>query len=208
MIEFAAFDSIDRLEFVDRLGKIRTTRGCSIRGGEEFRDRLQQLQHFLDKADNRETIQGLYLKDEYFAHVCDRCLELNAIDPDWVNEQILVALLFHHDSKPGLLVRLNQPDKPAQPGQRGATVHDLVACLWSHTQDLEKALAIAHNYPAKDVIGAMEAKGQLEKEVMEEADSKAMAKRKWKEAQVRKESGAEPKGGLGELFEVMKAMGS
>lgn len=208
-IEFAPFDSIDQLEFKDRLGKIRATRGCSIRGGDEFRDRLQQLQQLLDQADNRETIQGLYLKDEYFAHVCDRCLELNGVESNWVNEQILVALLFHHENQPGLLVRLNQPDKPAKPGQKGATTHDLVACLWSHTQDLEKALKIAQDYPAKDVLGALEAKSQLEQEAQEKDDPKAIAKRKYKERQAQqRESEIESGGGLGGLFEAMKAIGS
>ena len=175
MIKFASFESIDRLDFVDRLGKIRTTKGTSIRGGEEFRDRLQQLYQLLEEADNRETIGGLYLKNEYFAHICDRCLELNGIDPDWVNEGMLVGLLFHYESNPGVLVRLNQPEKAAKPGQKSATTHDLVGCLWTHTQDLQKALDIAQNYPAKEVLGVLDAKSQLEQEALEKDDPKAVS---------------------------------
>lgn len=215
------FDSIDSLDFKDRFGTLRTIYGCSILGKKEFDDRLLTLKQHLDAADGKTTIGDLYLKDEYFRYNCDRCLALNGIEPDWVNEQILISLLFLHNQKPGLLVLLNMPERGAiaQPGEKGATPEDLVAALWAHTEDLQKAIDIAksRDYPAKQVAAVMHSRSKLAEEALKEADPKEYYRRKSArlarerrrvEPQVTQEPtptapAAENQGSLSKLFRVM-----
>lgn len=207
------FDAIDSLDFKDRFGKIRTVYGCSIRGAAEFVSRLDSLQQILSTADVRETIGGLYLKDESFAYAVDRCLELNGIDPDWVNEGILIALLFAYKEGPGLLIRLNQPENPATETDTKSTVDDLIASLWSHTQDLEKAIKLATEYPAKQIVGAMEAKAAIAEEALAQTDPREYHRRKYnrfrrqqqKMSQSQQDTGLDTSamGGFGDLFKVM-----
>lgn len=176
------FESLDSLDFKDRLGNFHTIGGCSILGKKEFDDRLRLLQNHLAQAEGSLTIGQLYEQDEYFRYNCDRCLTLNGIEPDWLTEAMLIGMLFLHQGKPGLLIQLNTPNMQsvAQPGEKGATPEDLVAALWSHTQDLEKALAIASSnaYPAKQVAGVMESRAKLAEEALKEADPKEYYRRR------------------------------
>lgn len=176
------FEAIDSLDFKDRFGTPRTVYGCSILGKKEFDDRLLILKQHLDAADGKTTIDDLYLKDEYFRYNCDRCLTLNGIEPDWVNEQILTRLLFLYNNQPGLLVLLNMPERGAiaQPGEKGATPEDLVAALWAHTENLREAIDIAksRDYPAKQVAEVMHSRSKLAEEALREADPKEYYRRK------------------------------
>jgi hypothetical protein len=148
---------IDLLEFSDRFGQIRSTAGCSLKGKVEFDARIKLLGESLKKY-QAETIGEVYLKDSEFAHHCDRALQLNGIDPDWLNEGILVNLLFIYKQSPGLLIQLNKsPDKGdrQKPGQKEATYYDLLAGLYANTQDLEQAMRLAEDKPWKEVMRAI-----------------------------------------------------
>jgi hypothetical protein len=167
------FEAIDSLDFRDRLGTLRTVYGCSTWGKKEFDDRLRLLQKHLAESEAL-TIGQLYREDEYFRYNCDRCLALNNIEPDWLTESMLVGMLFVSNGQPGLLIQLNAPDvqSVAPAGEKGATPEDLVAALWAHTQDLEKALAIASNpaYPVKQVVKIMESRSSLAEEALADTD--------------------------------------
>lgn len=149
---------IDLLEFSDRFGNIRASAGCSLKGKVEFDARIKLLGELLKKY-QQETIGEVYLKDREFAHHCDRALSLNGVDPDWVNEAILINLLFLYKQSPGLLVQLNTSQKSKvksqKSGEKEATYYDLLAGLYANTQDLEQAIRLAEEKPWKEVMGAL-----------------------------------------------------
>lgn len=149
---------IDLLEFSDRFGNIRSTAGCSLKGKVEFDARIKLLGELLKKFGS-ETIGEVYLKESEFAHHCDRALQLNGIDPDWVNEAILINLLFLYKHSPGLLVQLNRSHSSEgirqKTGEKKATYYDLLAGLYANTQDLEQAMRLAEDKPWKEVMGAL-----------------------------------------------------
>ena len=89
------FLSTGELEIPTRAG-FKLVGGCSCRGVFEFNDRLSELQSALAEAPKDSTIHDLYLENERFRFLCDRCLELNAIDPDWIRPHDLAWLLFGH----------------------------------------------------------------------------------------------------------------
>lgn len=160
-LEIADF-ALDCVEFCDRYGTIRRSYGCSIMGAEEFRAYHAKLITIIESAIT--PLADLYLKDQVFRHCCDRCLELNAVDPDWLdsNGLLLEGLLFVYEDGPGLLVRLNQPNSPASAskGEATAGTADLVASLLAVTEDLEKALRLARDEPAKPLISILEARAE------------------------------------------------
>ena len=158
------------LEFCDRLGSFRTTRGCSLKGKIEFDQRIKKLGEIIEASNPNKSIGKIYEEDEVFRHCCDRALLLNNIEPDWVNEQILVALLFVYQGQPGLLVQLNSsPSSTVRGTGQAASYAELLAALYSHTQDLEKAIGLAENHPWKEVMGAIKERG--EQEVQENKNS-------------------------------------
>jgi hypothetical protein len=71
-------------EFTDRRGFIRPIYGCSAFGGIEFADRISEIYRILE-ASGGDNWRALYIDDKWFRHHCNRCLELFAIDLDWVN---------------------------------------------------------------------------------------------------------------------------
>ena len=145
----------DILEFTDRLDIIRSTAGCSLKGKIEFDARIKKLASILQNNPDA-TIEQLYLENKEFAHHCDRCLNLNGIDPDWVNAGILTALLFVNERSPGLLVQLNRRQMAdgrwQKGGEKEAKYSDLLAGIYAHTQDLEQAMRLAEERPWKEVM--------------------------------------------------------
>lgn len=205
-------EPLDSLDFRDRLGNFHTICGCSILGKKEFDDRLRLLQKQLQEAEESLTIGELYQQDEYFRYNCDRCLILNGIEPDCLTEAMLVGMMFLYQGQPGLLIQLNTPARQsvAQPGEKGATPEDLVAALWAHTQDLEKAIAIASAHPAKQIANFMESRSQLAEEALRVSDPKEYYRRKTAAWRTKKTQGGMPErnspskaSSLSNLFKVM-----
>ena len=171
---------LDCLEFRDRLGSIRQSYGCSIKGLQEYHARLSQLQEILNDANEKETIEGLYLKNEYFRFNCDRCLRLNGIKPKWVNAQILTALLFTYNQGASALALLNSPRNPAPEGSNNisATYGDIVVAIKNYTDSLSEALDILENRPANEVTEILEAKAKSDLELLKQTDPKTWHKQK------------------------------
>lgn len=182
-IEHVRFDVI---EFEDCQGEIRTIRGCPLAKREEFRARLNLLDEWLK---GQMSVADLYDTDNYFRHLCDKALEVCGISPDWVSISMLVQLLFERqddqgESYPGYLVSLNFPPRQPKPGSKPVTHEDLLAAIWSHTEDLDKALNLAESLPAEQLLGILEAKAMQSPAAQEEAkkaDYKAKARQKREE---------------------------
>ena len=154
---FNADIDIDILEFCDRLGRIRSTCGCSFKGKVEFDSRIKLLQELLQKEEDDKTIMAIYKDNREFAHHCDRCLELNGIEFEWLTEQHFVKLLFMDKGMPGLLVRLNAVNNTSagetDTSKSGKLYHQFLGALYKFTKDPEQAFRLAEDKPFKEVAG-------------------------------------------------------
>lgn len=163
------FLSTGELEIPTRAG-FKLIGGCSCRGVFEFNDRLAELQSALTEAPTDATIatiHDLYLENERFRFLCDRCLELNAIDPDWIRPHDLGWLLFGHldtdgNPQPSPLQKLNEPAKPRYPRRKQGSdgpndFISMLAAIASHPDcSPEEALRLADNAPARLILGMLE----------------------------------------------------
>lgn len=185
---------LDCVEFKDRHGVFRRSYGCSLRGLEEFQARIEKIGEIIKAVeDSQATIASLYQNDEVFRQCCDRSLELNNIDPDWMDREglIIQSLLLTYEGAPGLLVRLNMPEPAKTPVESGksATVNDLAAVLLSATNDLKTTLDALRNEPAKEVIGILEARAeqivQADPELKKMRDRRAWVDKRRSDAQTK-----------------------
>ena len=105
------------------------------------------------------------------ATACDRLLELNGIDPEWVTPAMLGKLLFNHldeqgQPKPGLLIALNYPNRVAEPNQQSEDINavaNAIATLTKVTEGLQEALDIANSEPWKPVSEVLNAIAEQQK---------------------------------------------
>lgn len=148
-------------------GGYRIIPGCSCKGLFEFGDRMAELQELLQglEADDERPIEELYREHQRFAWLCNRTLELNGIDPDWVRPADLGWLLFGHQGDdgpmPSPLLVLNQAAEPRYPRKPSATAgkNDLIsmiAAIAATTGSAEEAFRLATSEPARVVLGMLE----------------------------------------------------
>ncbi|HEY9639054.1 MAG TPA: hypothetical protein V6C57_01145, partial [Coleofasciculaceae cyanobacterium] len=170
-----AIAEFNRVDFVDRFGTTRIIAGCSLCGREEFFARIRELcDRMNSEAGADETWEQFYERDDRTKFLVKRCLELNGIDPDWVNLSMIDQLLLSRPGelegmpKQGWLVELNLPRKPAQEGQAAASLEQMIAALSSHTQGLIEALELARDpkYPANELVEILEARVEQQKEAL------------------------------------------
>lgn len=192
------FLTTGELEIPTRVG-FRLIGGCSCRGVFEFNDRLTELQSALAEAPKNATIHDLYLENERFRFLCDRCLELNAIDPDWIRPHDLAWLLFGHldadgNVQPSPLQKLNEPAKPRYPRRKQASdgpndFVSMLAAIASHPDcSPEEALRLADNAPARLILGMLEERAWHS----QSAEDKDETKFKNQADEFRAKFGAEP----------------
>lgn len=175
-------EPIDKVGFYDRVGKYRSTQGCSLMGLGEFKRWLEILVDMVGKYSESHgslTYAELYQKsiegDEVspiLATACDQILLLNGIDPDWVTPALIAKLLFNYlddngQPKPGLLITLNYPDRVAEPSSDQPSDKDpiatAIATLTKVTDGLQEALEIAQNEPWKPVSKVINAIAEQQK---------------------------------------------
>lgn len=181
-----AYIDFDAFEFEGVDGIYHLIRGCSLVNREELRSRLGLLQERLRSTSEDLTLQELYDQDKYFRHLCHRCLELCGIRLDWVDIDMMMQFLFPYQIEDkfieGILVRLNFPSRQRQQGKGGKTptYEEILAALWSHTNDLQKALELAKNMPADGLIETMQARAKQMQDADPQAREKAQ-KREWQQ---------------------------
>lgn len=114
-----------------------------------------------------ESCQKFDFQGPTLAIACNQMLELNGLDAALLTPKTLYQLLFDHvgpdgSLQPGRLIALNKPESYKRPGAKEKSpeppsdidpTYQAIAGLASITEDLEKALSIAQNYPAKLVNG-------------------------------------------------------
>jgi hypothetical protein len=159
-----------RYEFEGVDGEIHSFGGCSLAGLIEFRQRQVEMQRLLaEVALGEGTLLGLYLEDRRFRWLCDRQLQLNGIDPAWVNwSQVEQLLLWREvgagEFLPGLLVELATPEvaKPSQE-DKPANLVDFVAAMAPLCGGVAVALGLANSMPWADFLGLMTALAEGQK---------------------------------------------
>lgn len=156
------------LEFQDRRGRYRLSYGCTAAGLFELQERQEELLELLGAAPESATIEELYHLHPRFRYVCDRVLELNGVEADWVSPRIARLLLFAAKVD-GQIVQapltvLNRPPErkyPATPG--GQPISDkamFLAVLVSHCGgDIKAAYEVATSAPAREVLALLEERG-------------------------------------------------
>ena len=149
-------------------GGWRIIPGCSCKGIFEFGDRMAELQELLqglEEGDDR-PIEALYLEHQRFRWLCDRTLELNGIDVDWVRPSDLAWLLFGHQGEdgpvPSPLLVLNAaaeqryPRKPSDEKTHNDFISLLAAIAAQPDTSAEEAFKVATSEPARVVLGMLE----------------------------------------------------
>lgn len=139
-------------------GEIHTTYGCSLVGRFEFQDRLAELRRLLLEQTEEVSIESLYAINRRFRFLCDRCLRLNQISPEWVNLAMMVELLFYVETevgyREGYLIELNEPKQASKAGEpvEPATLENLIAALSLQFGSVQEALNLARTEPADLVL--------------------------------------------------------
>ncbi len=176
-IQYFEFDTF---EFEDITGTIRTFGGCSLTNREELRERINVLKKILEEADKDSTLQEIYDDNKYFRFNCHRCLELCGISLNWVDFNMMSQLLFPHQIgehlRQGILINLNFPPSKDKKGGKGATYEEILAALWNHTGDLQKALEIANSLPAEQLLNVVQARADQLKQSDPQNREKAQQK--------------------------------
>lgn len=193
-------DLLSLIEFKDRYGIIRSSYGCSLKGLSEFTARIEQLQTILiqEAESNPEiTLLDLYQSHDYFRHCCDRILELNQIDPDWLDAKglLLEALIFSYEGGTALLAQLNQLPSMGGGKPLGPELDpnaELAATIVSLTQSLQQALEIIETHPAKEVIATLDAYERQQRMGDEKSRREEWAKERRRQAKERAEQAPKP----------------
>jgi hypothetical protein len=130
---------------------------------------MNEIWQILESQSESESWMDLYEWDKRFKFLCDRTLELNGIDPDWLTPGMIQAMLFTREEKgeirSGWLLEINRPvqgkgrgkDKDKNP----ATLAHALAAIATQTEDLRKALDLADTIPAKDLQAVLSELAEL-----------------------------------------------
>lgn len=185
------FAEFEKLEFQAVDGVIREFYGCSLIGVLEFEERLKELEQVLSDRGDEVSVEELWRRDRRVRHLITKLLQLNGIDPSWVNWQMVSELLFGRivDGRPveGYLITLNRPHKPQRPatGEGIGGKAGLIALIASYCGSIQQAYTLASTIPARELFQVLEAKNeqaktpeQKEKERFDDwaAEQKARAK--------------------------------
>ncbi|WP_016949758.1 hypothetical protein [Anabaena sp. PCC 7108] len=173
----------DCIEFQDIAGEYRLIHGCSLKNRDELRSRLSLLQKFLNNSPEQETVRSLYDQNKYFQHLCHQCLALSGISLEWIDFGMMLQMLFPYKTgekyRQGILVELNFSAQSDVKSQKGANYEEILAALWSHTGDLQKALEFAGTLPADQLLNIMQARAKQ----MQDADPQKREKAQQREWQ-------------------------
>ncbi|MEX0271398.1 hypothetical protein AB3R30_19845 [Leptolyngbyaceae cyanobacterium UHCC 1019] len=157
-------------EFEDCRGDVRPIRGCSLVGRFEFGDRLSEIWQRLATAEPGEHWQQLYVRDRRLQFLIKRCLELNGIQPEWVNlfqvEDLLIARETEQGMEAGWLVTLNAPKTvPTEPpnDKPAPTLEEILAALSLSVESVPDALELADRVPGNTLMEIVTARSNLQK---------------------------------------------
>lgn len=180
------------ISFVDATGTLRIIYGCPLTQRRELGHLLDELLKTIQQT-NIKTLGDLYDNNTEFRAIAHKALSLCQIDPAWVSIQQLEQLILPYRDEEGkpkqpILHDLNFPDLGSS-GGKSSTYEEAIAAIWSHTGDLEKAMAAANEIPWSELSAILEARNKL-------VDPKAREQAEMEEAlsEIEKQGGILPKG--------------
>ncbi len=156
------------IECVD--GVPRRVKTMSLNKREEFASLCADLGFYLkqiydDESKRAHTYRSLYDSDEKFRGYCRQLLELGNVNPDWIDIDLRVRLLFPHQDeddrfhKRGALLEFNYEDTGKQSVAGDAmSYEELLAMIWNSADSLMAAMDAAENTPVDVIINAIIAK--------------------------------------------------
>lgn len=129
----------------------------------------EQLIRYLNKQKEDEELWAIYVRDTYFAKLCNDCLKLAGIKPEHCSAEMLISFLFPHigsDDKlnsQGIIFAFNFPTKSSNAKQKeGITkLTDIIAALWATTEDLEQANRLIKELSIEDLDAILKYRKQL-----------------------------------------------
>lgn len=128
---------------------------CSIARRYELSNRVQQLYNHITTKPTESTIPELYEQDSYFAFLCNEALKAANVEPEWLNPDQLMTLLFASNDFPfGALVEFNFGYAKAAKMAGKPEISELgtlIGQLWKSTKDFGVVQKLVHNYPC-DVV--------------------------------------------------------
>lgn len=161
------------LEFRGRGGRYHIVSGCSVAGIFELDERFEEIRAIAQEAPGDMKVGELYEAHPRFRYLCDRILELNGVELDWVTPREMSWLIFAR-MEAGQIIQpplqtLNRPPKPRHPGgdQKSKGVSDrvsLIAAIASHCGgNLNVAYDVAQSKPFRELMAVMEESNWLQK---------------------------------------------
>ena len=186
--------STGELEIPTRAG-YRLVPGCSCKGIFEYRDRMAELETLpLSDAEKALSIETLYQSHERFRWLCDRILELNGVDPEWICLRDLAWLVFPHRDEEGKLhepaiALLNAPPEARHPHKPKASdgpndYISMLAALALTCSSIKEAQWVAENVKASTAMQLMDdiAWGRMSDEDKDDAKFKGWVRDKQQQA--------------------------
>ncbi len=179
-IHYVEFDCF---EFQDLQGNFRLVKGCPLSQRQELAARLEQIHDRLQQSPEGETLAEAYDRDEHLQYLFDRSLSLCGIETDWLDINMMSHFLLSYEKDgevcEGLLIQINFPKRRQKAdSDKSATYEELIAALWSHTQDLQKALELARTIPSEQLVDILQARSAQIKNSDPQEQEKAI-KREW-----------------------------
>ncbi len=150
----------------------RRVKTMSLTKREEFAQIAEDLGFYLnklskDEANRAHTYQSLYDHDEVFRNYCKTLLQLANVNPNWIDMDLLVNLLFPYvdedgrSHKRGILFEFNfeTTGKEEKTGE-SVTYEELLAMIWNSADSLLAAVDAAENVPLDIIINSLIAKAE------------------------------------------------
>lgn len=162
------------LPFIDCRGKLRRIRSLALGDRAWFMTLSAAAAELIRDQDFRVLYDS---PTSNFRALVDECLLLSQINPAWVDVYMATRLLFGIGDEPPLLIAFNFP-KEDEPEEKGAKPKPLpdhinpeayrIAALWSETDSLADAIAVASRHPWLEVRDVLKAKAYQEKQGTED----------------------------------------
>lgn len=162
MIKVVQFD---RLWIFDVQGKRREIDRLPLPKRRRFLELLELLGEIVSAVPPETDIRALYDGDRVFATAANDAIALFGIQPDWVNAEMLVSLLFTHEGGQGLLQQMEFPpvQKTGTPLEDGQDPYaHAIASVWSFmpNHSLDQVKAVVDSMPWAQLEQILEARNE------------------------------------------------
>ena len=165
---------LDFYDFRDVAGQWRSISQAPLQAREELLVRLNRLNERLQNFPAQYSFAEAWESDGYLRFLCLRCCSLGGIKPEWLKTQdsfdltLISNFLFPRKdgegkTERGILVRINFPTPQGETKGNPQTYEEIIAAIWSFTENLSEALELAKSYPGRDLTKIVEARAEIEK---------------------------------------------